>query len=175
MGAARYIKLSEAEDKQLGELEHQRGLREKIRLRAKVLRLSHRGMSVEEIASYTGRHATTVLRDFNRWERSGVMEGLADGVGSGQRSPLGEAQQSFLREKLGEERSWTASQLAEAVNEKFQFKVNRESMRVCLHSMGYSWQRHRYVPGKQPDAEVLAAKQAEFDSLKKEPSAATSR
>ena len=35
--------------------------------------------------------------------------------------------------------------------------------------MGYSWQRHRYVPVKQPEAEVLAAKQAEFDSLKKEP------
>lgn len=174
MGAARYIKLSEAEDKQLGELEHQQGLREKVRLRAKVLRLSHRGMSVEEIASYTGRHPTTVLRDFNRWQESGV-EGLADGVGSGQRSPLGEVQQNFLTEKLSEERSWTASQLAEAVNEKFKLKVNRETMRVCLHSMGYSWQRHRYVPVKQPEAEVLAAKQTEFDSLKKEPSEATSR
>ena len=78
MGAARTIKLSEAEDKQLGELEHQQGLGEKVRLRAKVLRLSHRCMSVEEIASYTGRHPTTVLRDFNRWEQSGV-QGLADG------------------------------------------------------------------------------------------------
>ena len=174
MGAARYIKLSEAEDKQLQDLEHSQGLRDKVRLRAKVLRLSHRGMSVEEIASYTGRHITSVLRDFNRWEEKGV-QGLADGVGSGQRSPLGEQHKRFLREKLSEERSWTASQLAEAVNEKFKLKVNRETMRVCLHSMGYSWQRHRYAPVKQPDAEVLATKQAEFDSLKKAPSKATSR
>ena len=174
MGAARYIKLSEAEDKQLRELEHSQGLRDKVRLRAKVLRLSYRGMSVKEIASYTGRHATSVLRDFNRWEESGVQS-LADGVGSGQRSPLGEEQKSFLREKLKEERSWTASQLAEAVNEEFKLKVNRETMHVCLHGMGYSWQRHRYVPVKQPDAEVLTVKQAEFDSLKKAPSEATSR
>ena len=174
MGAVRYVKLSEAQDKQLGELEHQQGLREKVRLRAKVLRLSHRGMSVEEIASYTGRRTTTILRDFNRWEENGI-EGLADGVGSGQRSPLKEQHKSSLKEKLSEERSWTASQLAEVVNKKFKLKVNRETMRVCLHSMGYSWQRHRYVPVKQPDAEVLAAKQTEFDSLKKAPFEATSR
>lgn len=173
MPSARYIKLSEEEDKQLREIEHQSGLREKVRLRAKILRLSHRGMKAEEIASYTGRDVSSVLRDFNRWEQSGV-EGLADGVGSGQRSPLGEQEKSFLTEKLGEERSWTASQLAEAVNEAFKLKVNRESMRVCLHAMGYSWQRHRYVPVKEPEAETLAAKQAEFDNLKKEPSAATS-
>ena len=77
-------------------------------------------------------------------------------------------------EKLSEERSRTASQLAEAVNEKFKLKVNRETMRVCLHALGYSWQRHRYVPVKEPEAEVLAAKQAEFDGLKKEPVKATS-
>ncbi len=174
MPAAKSISLSEAEDKQLREIEQQQGLREKVRLRAKILRLSHRGMSVEEIASYTGRHSTTVLRDFERWETAGIA-GLQDGRAPGRRSPLGEKEHGFLLNKLTEERSWTASQLAEAVNKEFQLRVNRESMRVCLHSMGYSWQRHRYIPVKQPKAEVLAAKQAEFDSLKKEPSAATSR
>lgn len=148
-------------------------LNEKVRLRAKVLRLSYCGISVEEIASYTGRHATTVLRDFNRWKEGGV-EGLADGVSSGQRSPLGEEQKSFSTDKLTEERSWTALQLAEVVNEKFKLKVNRETMRVCLHALGYAWQRHRYVPVKQPDAELLAAKQVAFDGLKKEPFRVTS-
>lgn len=173
MGAARYIKLSEAEDKQLRGFENSQMLNEKVRLRAKVLRLSYRGISVEEIASYTGRHATTVLRDFNRWKESSV-QGLADGVSSGQRSPLGEEQKSFLKDKLTEERSWTASQLAEVVNKKFKLKVNRETMRVCLHALGYSWQRHRYVPVKQPGAELLAAKQVAFGGLKKEPFRATS-
>lgn len=171
MSATRYIKLSKEEDEQLRAIEHQQGVREKVRLRAKVLRLSHRGMKAEEIASYTGRHVSTVLRDYERWEALGIA-GLKDGRAPGQRSPLGEEERGFLREKLSEERSWTASQLAEAVNKKFKLKVNRESMRVCLHELGYSWQRQRYVPVKQPDAEVLATKQAEFDSLKKEPSRA---
>jgi transposase len=167
MPAARSIHLREEEDKQLREIEHQQGLGEKVRLRAKILRLSHSGLKAQAIASYTGRHVSTVLRDFERWEASG-LEGLQDGCAPGRRSPLSEQERSFLREKLLEERSWTASQLAEAVNEKFKLRVNRESMRVCLHSMGYSWQRHRYVPVQKPEAEALAAKQAEFDSLKKE-------
>lgn len=173
MPAARYIKLSEAEDEQLRNIEHQQGLREKVRLRAKILRLSHRGMKAEEVATYTGRHVSTVLRDYERWEAL-RLEGLQDGRAPGRRSPLGEQECNFLREKLSEERSWTAAQLAAAVNEKFKLKVNRESMRVCLQQMGYSWQRHRYVPVKQPAAEVLASKQAEFDALKKEQSKAKS-
>jgi len=166
MGAPRYIQLSEVEDKDLQNLENCKHINEKVRLRAKVLRLSHRGMSVEAIAAYTGRDATTVRRDFKRWESSKVA-GLADGQSQGQRSPLGDKERSFLAQKLSEDRNWTASQLAEAVNETFKLKVNRETMRVCLHKMGYSWQRHRYVPVKQPDAEVLATKQTEFDALKK--------
>lgn len=57
---ARQIKLSEAEDAQLRQVEQQAGLHEKVRLRAKVLRLSHRGMQAREIAAYTGRHLSSV-------------------------------------------------------------------------------------------------------------------
>lgn len=168
MPSARYIKLKKKEDKKLKELEHNQGMNDKVRLRAKVLRLSHRGMSVEEIAEYTGRHSTTILRDFDRFEEAG-MKGLADGKSRGQPSPIGQKERRFLVAKLSEERGWTASQLADVLNEAFELAVNRETMRVCLHELGYSWQRHRYVPAKEPDAEVLALKQEEFDTLKKEP------
>lgn len=173
MPAARHIKLSEEEDRELQRIENNRGMNEKVRLRAKVVRLSHCGMSVEAIASYSARHSTSVLRDFNRWESRG-LGGLADGIGSGRPGPIGEEERNLLREKLSEDRSWTASQLAEVVNEQFKLSVNRETMRVCLHVMGYSWQRHRYVPVKKPDAQGLATKQAEFERLKKEPSTARS-
>lgn len=163
---ARQVKLSEAEDERLRKVEQQAGLREKVRLRAKVLRLSHRGMPAKEIAAYTGRHLSSVLRDFTRWEKQGLT-GLADSVIPGRRSPIGQEQRSFLLEQLREERSWTAGQLAEALAEKFGLKVNRESMRVCLHGLGYSWQRHRYVPVKQPEAELLARKQQELAEFKK--------
>ena len=56
------------------------------------------------------------------------------------------------------------------VHKMFKLSVNRETMRVCLHALGYFWQGHRYVAVKAPDAELLAAKPTEFDTLKKEPS-----
>lgn len=149
------------------------GLREKVRLRAKILRLSQRGMKAQAIAGYTGRHLSTVLRDYERWETLGI-EGLQEGCAPGRRSPLGEAQRDFLREKLSAARNWTAEQLADEVHKEFKLSVNRETMRVCLHELGYSWQRHRYVPVKAPDAEVLAAKREEFDSLKTAPFKVTS-
>ena len=108
-------------------------------------------MSIPEIAAYTGRSESTLLRDFDRWE-SKKFEGLSDGEIAGQRSPLGEAEKVFIRAKLAEDRAWTATTLAQAVNKKFKLNVNRESMRVCLHDMGYTWQRQRYVPVKTPDA-----------------------
>ena len=166
MPASRYIKLSEVEDEKLKEIEENAGLGKKVRLRAKVLRLSHRGMKVPQIAAYVGRDDGSILRDFDRWEASKI-DGLADGKATGQRSPLGEAERAYIREQLSEDRSWTASTLAEAVNKKFKLEVNRESMRVCLLEMGYTWQRQRYVPIKTPDAKRLSEAKEALEDFKK--------
>ena len=166
MSAARYIQLSETEDKQLQDIENNKGLAEKVRLRAKVLRLSHHKMKVTEIASYVGRDDGTILRDFDRWEAQGI-KGLADGSSPGQPSPLGETEKAFVREKLAEERAWTASTVAEVVNQKFKLSINRESMRICLLEQGYSWQRQRYVPIKTPKAEVLEKAKEALAGFKK--------
>jgi transposase len=166
MPAARYIELSETEDQELKEIENNQGLAEKVRLRAKVIRLSQRQMSIEEIANYSGRHRSSIRRDFDRWEAQGV-EGLADRASPGQASQLGEKERGFICEKLAEERAWTASTLAEEVNKKFKLSVNRESMRVCLLELGYSWQRQRYVPIKTPDSKVLNEAKETLEGLKK--------
>lgn len=161
-----YIILSEADDKQLQAIEANALLHKKVRLRAQGVRLSQRKLSAEEIAVYLGRSYRSVLRDLRRWEAQGI-KGLADGEIPGRRSPLGETERAYLQEKLAEERSWTASTLAEAVNKKFKLKVNRESMRVCLHDMGYTWQRQRYVPIKTPDAKRLSEAKETLDGFKK--------
>jgi transposase len=166
MPAARYIELSDREDQELKELENNQGLAEKVRLRAKVIRLSHRQMRSEEIANHTGRHRSSIRRDFDRWEAQGV-EGLADGTSPGQRSPLGAKEKAYLREHLAEARAWTASTLAEEVNKKFKLSVNRESLRVCLLELGYTWQRQRYVPIKTPAAEVLSEAKTTLEGFKK--------
>jgi transposase len=166
MPAARYIQLSEVEERKLKAIEENERLHKKVRLRVKVVRLSQRGMSVAEIGSYTGRSESTLLRDLNRWE-SQKFEGLADGEIPGQRSPIVETEKAYLREKLAEARAWTATTLAEEVNRKFKLTVNRESLRVCLLTMGYTWQRQRYVPVKTPDAQRLKESKETLEGFKK--------
>ena len=56
-----------------------------------------------------------------------------------------------MREKLTEEdRTWNATQLTEALEERFGIEVTPEAVRQHLLSMGYSWKRTRYVPTKPP-------------------------
>lgn len=83
------------------EVENNPVMREKVRQRAGVLRLSHRGWDVQQIAGYTGRTYRQVLRDLDRWEARG-LGGLADGTALGKASPIGEEQRLFSRDKLGE-------------------------------------------------------------------------
>lgn len=137
MGAARYVRLTVKEDARLKEIEQSQVLRAKVRLRAQELRLSNQGWNVEAIARYTGRSRWSVLRDFDRWEGRG-LEGLADGSAPGHPSPISEVHRDFLRERLAEERSWTAGALAEELRAKFGLAANRESVRVCILDMGYS-------------------------------------
>jgi transposase len=75
---------------------------------------------------------------------------------------------SWKAQTLSEERTWNATQLAEALGESFGVEVTPEAIRQHLRSMGYSWKRTRYVPSKppaDPDEEREAAK--ELEALKK--------
>jgi uncharacterized protein YerC len=67
MPPSRCIKLSEQEDRQLREIEHDPCLKRKVRLRAQVLRLSNRGSNMAAIASYTGRSTASIARGLDRW------------------------------------------------------------------------------------------------------------
>lgn len=59
-----------------------------------------------------------------------------------------------MEEKLSEEeRTWNASQLAEAVEGRFGVEVTPEAIRQHLLAMGLRWKRTRYVPSRPPDPE----------------------
>ena len=77
MPTLRFIRLETEEDTRLREIEQDPYLKPKVRLRAQVLRLSNRGATIEQIATYTSRSRVSVGRDFDRWEEHG-FGGLAD-------------------------------------------------------------------------------------------------
>lgn len=155
------------QDARLREVEQDPLLKQKVRLRAQVLRLSGRGGSVERIAAYTGRSRMSVCRDLDRWEQRG-FEGLADGTAPGNPPRVTEEARAFLRERLAEERTWNGAQLADALEERFGVgaRVTPEAIRQHLLSMGYSWKRTRYVPSREPDPEEEREATEELEALK---------
>lgn len=173
MTASRFIQLTDDDDTRLRDVEQNAHLKPKVRLRAQVLRRSYRGDTITQIASYTGRSAASISRDFDRWQARG-MAGLADGTAPGNPPRVTAAAKAFLRERLGEARTWTAGQLAEAVATHFAIEVSAEAIRQHLHALGYHWKRTRYVPAKPPDPERERHARDELARLKRGPSGASS-
>lgn len=166
MPPSRHIRLTQEEDAQLREIEQDPYLKPKVRLRAQVLRLSNRGSNMQKIASYTGRSAASIARDFDRWKERG-LEGLADGAAPGNPPRITQGARRCMEERLSEERTYNATQLAEVLEEEFSVVVTPEAVRQHLHSMGYSWKRTRYVPNKPPDPEQERKAREELRRLKK--------
>jgi transposase len=167
MPPSRYIRLTDEEDVRLREIEQAPYFKPKVRLRAQVLRLSHRGSNMQTISAYTGRSRASIARDLERWEERG-FEGLLDGTAPGNPPRITEEARTFMEEKLSEEqRTWNATQLAEALYESFGVEVTPEAVRQRLHSMGYSWKRTRYVPSKAPDPDEEREAREELEILKK--------
>ena len=166
MPPSRHIQLTQEEDAQLREIEQDPYLKPKVRLRAQVLRLSNRGSNMEKIASYTGRSPSSIARDFDRWRERG-LEGLADGAAPGNPPRITQEARRLMEQRLSEERTYNATQLAEVLQEELSVVVTPEAVRQHLHSMGYSWKRTRYVPNKPPDPEKEREAREELQRLKK--------
>ena len=166
MPPSRHIRLTEQEDARLREIEQAPYFKPKVRLRAQVLRLSHRGSNVQAISAYTGRSRASVGRDLDRFEERG-FEGLFDGTAPGNPPRITAEARTFMEGKLSEERTWNATQLAEALEEGFGIRVTPEAVRQRLISMGYSWKRTRYVPNRPPDPEKEREAREELDELKR--------
>ena len=168
MPPARFIRLKPEEDTRLRQIEQDAHLRPKVRLRAQVLRLSSRGETMQAIAAYTNRSPASIGRDLDRWEGHG-LEGLADKTAPGNPTRVTEEVKIFMEEKLAQERTWNATQLAEAVEGRFGIGVGAETIRQHLVAMGYSWKRTRYVPSKPPDPIEEREAREELAALKKGP------
>ena len=118
------------------------------------------------IAAYTGRSEASVLRDLDRWEERG-FGGLSDGTAPGNPPRITGEVRAFMKEKLSEERTWNASQLAEAVADRFGIRVGPEAIRQHLLAMGYRWKRTRYVPSRPPDPEEEREAASDLEELKR--------
>ncbi len=166
MGAPRFIQLTSEENEQLYTLEHFQGIDKKVRLRASIIRLSNQGFSVPILAKHFKRNQASIHNDFNRWEQS-KFEGLVDGNATGMPTKFTPEIIIFLKEKISEDRAWDCTQLAVAIQDQFKISIAREAIRLNLISLGYTWQRSRYISEKIPDPEIVKQNKADIDTLKR--------
>lgn len=165
-GPHRYVNLTKKQDTQLSTLEHNPGIHAKVRLRASIIRLSSKSHSIDWLVEHFKRSRSTIEDDLNRFEQRG-LEGLADRQAPGQPAKITAEIAAFLETKLLENRTWNCSQLAQEIRSAFDTDIKRDTIRVKLLELGYSWKRGRFSPGKTLDAAVVGQHQAELEELQK--------
>ena len=163
---ARYLRLTAAQDEELRELEVSAVVNAKVRLRASIIRLNSAGWSAPKLAKHFGRNLQSVHNDLDRFEQLGI-EGLADGKATGAQPKVTPEIETFMHTKLAENRVWNSTLLGEAIEKELGVSLKRETIRIKLLELGYSWKRTRYAPGKQADPEVVAEHQASLETLKR--------
>jgi transposase len=66
-----------------------------------------------------------------------------------------------------EERTWNATQLQEALEERFGIGVTPEAVRQHLLALSYRWKRTRYVPSRPRNLKEEREARADLEELKR--------
>jgi transposase len=127
MPPSRHIGLTDEEDVRLPQIEQAPYSKPKVRLRAQILRLSHRGYNIQATSAYTGRSGASIARDLDRFKERG-FEGLLDGRAPGNAPPITEEAGESMEEELPEDGTLNATQLAEALAEDLGVEVTPEAV-----------------------------------------------
>lgn len=161
------VELSDEQQRELQRRTHAPGIRPRTRDRLEMVRLSHAGQSVPQIA----RHFGISEKRVRHWIKAFLAEGfdaLTDRPPVGRPSRLTPAIGAAVREELAKgDRTWTAPQLAEWIAQQFGVRVSAAHLRRFRRRWQLSWKRTaRSVSHKQKPDEV-AAKKKELDVLAK--------
>lgn len=157
-------------DEEMQELQlrtRQQGLMPRTRDRLEMLRLSHSGLSVPQIATYLGSYDKTV-RYWIKAFLAGGFDALADQPHVGQKSAIGpEILQQVEQWLEKDNHTYSSPQIAQKVEE--QFGIRRSKYQWCrlLRRTGHTYKRtHRNLHHKQKPEEV-ARKRADLETLEK--------
>ena len=135
------------------------------------IRLNSKGHNIDWLVEHFKRSRSTVEDDLNRFEQHGI-ERLADGQAPGQPAKITTEIAVFLERNPLEDRTWNCSQLAQEIQTEFSAEIKRDTIRVKLLELGYSWKRGRYSPGKTLDPTVVAKHKEELKELLLDPTVA---
>jgi transposase len=154
------IHLTDAQRDELDQRAHDPKTKPRTRDRLEMVRLSHAGWSVPQIARHFRCHEATV-RPWIKAFRAGGFDALADQPHPGQSSALTPAMEEAIRTELRQDaRTWTAARLATWVVEQFGVYLSAAQLGRRLKRAGIVYKRaSRSLKHKQTPEEVEAAQQ----------------
>ena len=136
MGARLRTVLTPEEERTLRELRRATTVAQRVKDRAEVIRLSHHGLYVEQIASFCHWNVRTVRETLNRWLHHG-LGGLWDAPHPGAKKRWRPEDLDYLETCLREEnRTYNSRQLAQKLENDRQIQLNAEHLRRVLKKRG---------------------------------------
>ena len=161
------VQLSDEQQRDLQRRTRAPGIRARTRDRLEMVRLSHSGHSVPQIARHLGISEKRVRHWIKTFLADG-FEALTDRPPVGRSSRLTPAIRAAVRQELAKgDRTWTGAQLAEWIAQQFSVRVSAAHLRRFRRRWQLSWKRTaRSVKHKQKP-EAVAAKKQELEALEK--------
>lgn len=136
MGARLRVLLRAEEDRTLFELRTATTVPQRVKDRATVVRLSHQGMYVENIAAFFNWHVRTVRETLHRWQAEG-LGGLWDAPRPGAQRRWQPEDIEYLETCLREEqRTYNSHQLAEKLKTDRNVTLSPDHLREILQKRG---------------------------------------
>jgi transposase len=163
------LTLSDSEHAAVQALRRDRTLTPAERDRVEMVLLSAVGWPPPRIATHLGYHAVTVRAVLKRFPRTGP-----DGLRRGRPGPPPDTTRrarvtAALDALLGQDRTWTAAQLATALDEQHGITLSTRQTRKYLGRMGARWRRTARTVRHKQAPERVAQAAVELADLKKKP------
>ena len=154
----------------LNERARSRELPPRERERLEMIRLSHLGLTIPQIAAHLDRHQQTVRRVINGFLADGFAI-LPDQPRPGRPATLTDAVLAAVEQRLDADaaagRTWTAPQLAAWLHDEYGIRITPGWLGEVLNARRFRWKRtQQSLRHKQRDPDLHAAKAAELEVLK---------
>ena len=149
------VTLTDQQRQELNRRAHQADIAPSTRDRLEMVRLCDAGWRISQIARHLGQHQQTVRYWIKAFLRGG-FEALANQPRGGSTSALTPVVLDAVRQEVSQgERSWSAGQLAEWIQEQFGVQRSAAQVRRKLRAVRLSYKRtSRSVRHKQKPQEV---------------------
>jgi putative transposase len=136
--------------------------------RLEMVLLSEAGWSPPRIAAHLGRYPQTVRTALHDFQRRGPQAFYPDRPGPAPDAPRRDRILALLRDLLGQDRTWTSAQLAEAL-QPHGITVGGRQVRRYLGLLHAGYRRTASTLGHKQNPAKVARATAVLDGVKKKP------